>query len=864
MQGHDRLEIYYQVSSTLNRLAKDKNLNDLPALENLVDAYLVYTASTQKDLSPVVEKIRADILKKISVRKLLTEPDKLTELAAVISEREMSFLDKKQVLKSLDTIIQAQNLGRELSRQAEAQKAETPAFDEKALDKLLRAAESLAGQDKKAAGKQKSDAAKQEKTKAFLLEEVQKRLAKKAALSPNDEYIAQNLQTLSSVSLKETDGKPAFCLEFGAGKIFSLRVYTKGNAYVFGVSDEALKNKKQTTDLYKALRDSGSLSFGALVTSGGSSSAGQIKDKELKQQLDITAFEMNAGQKAAFRKELSAFNLFKNHGEAKKLTELEELLRRKYQFLQSTDRQDIYKQKQQDLAKIINAQAAALDKNFAAISERCSPEEFVSLLAPAAGNNFEAKSVREDFSALLPKLAADDGKALLSARRQLVEAVKDDRGLWTEVKENYYSLIKERAADNFYKQMTECLFNGEMSVKDALKANSAVLSPEISRLILLRSIELRGLGPDKITDTAIMDRLHKELGFHVRRKKFQVSGNNSMRSKPLTAMLRSLADGRPFSLHGEVKFDNRDRLYINHNKQQFRDLLGNDPNFEPLIGNVLEGRESETSSLSPTPYQKAYKTLGLLAALSPKMDNDKADDLLFSQVYNVSGSSIPSLKARNKWNRDDYLFKTYMEIFHPGESYADNPAQTKKHYHWDDFKKINRSQADLVAKEFEDNAPSPQKLAAVLLAKGQWPAGDEETTVHHNDPLKYAPSTSHPEEFNGSGKLVITVQWKPWEPDFHKLEHLTTIEGLDCHNPYLVAEGDGSYRRFPQCDLKKGMEICYEKPQIQNKNGGFDDIIPENTLMITSSGAKIAYPHLPEHVHNRTLTHARAVAKERE
>ena len=54
MQGHDRLEIYYQVSSTLNRLAKDKNLNDLPALENLVDAYLVYTASTQKDLSPAL------------------------------------------------------------------------------------------------------------------------------------------------------------------------------------------------------------------------------------------------------------------------------------------------------------------------------------------------------------------------------------------------------------------------------------------------------------------------------------------------------------------------------------------------------------------------------------------------------------------------------------------------------------------------------------------------------------------------------------------------------------------------------------------------------------------------------------------
>ena len=44
MPGYDRLEIFYQLSHNLNTLAKDKNLSDADALENLIDAYLIYSA----------------------------------------------------------------------------------------------------------------------------------------------------------------------------------------------------------------------------------------------------------------------------------------------------------------------------------------------------------------------------------------------------------------------------------------------------------------------------------------------------------------------------------------------------------------------------------------------------------------------------------------------------------------------------------------------------------------------------------------------------------------------------------------------------------------------------------------------------
>ena len=98
------------------------------------------------------------------------------------------------------------------------------------------------------------------------------------------------------------------------------------------------------------------------------------------------------------------------------------------------------------------------------------------------------------------------------------------------------------------------------------------------------------------------------------------------------------------------------------------------------------------------------------------------------------------------------------------------------------------------------------------------------------------------------------MQWKPWQPDFHKDEHATTIEGLDCHNPYLVRTGENEYKRFAQCDLRPGMKVCYEKPYIRQENGQFAAVIPEKTMLITSRGTILKSPEVPQVVQQRVYS----------
>jgi hypothetical protein len=132
--------------------------------------------------------------------------------------------------------------------------------------------------------------------------------------------------------------------------------------------------------------------------------------------------------------------------------------------------------------------------------------------------------------------------------------------------------------------------------------------------------------------------------------------------------------------------------------------------------------------------------------------------------------------------------------------------------------------------------------------------------VHHIDPLKFAVSSDNPARYNDADNLAITACWNPWEDDKHKIEHLTTLEGVDCAAPYLITDKE-NYIRRPQVDLREGMEICYEKPQILNSRGQFEDIIPAKTLYASSSGLIITSPELPtivrEHEKGPTKPHGK-------
>ena len=839
----DRLELYEQLKSNMSTLASSPQEPDVKALENLIDAYIIHSSQTGKDLSPLALKLSNAVAQSLSIQNIVNDSERLTRLGSLIASNKLSFITSELALKNIDAIRQALHFKALLSEQLAALQVHN-SFNEQALAKLLRAADTIENQQKTAAKQQKHNASRQNTFKTFLAAEVKSRLSKKAQRTPDEEYILQHAELMSEASLGDKDGTLGIRLSFPNSASLTIRVYTKGSAYLLGMSEQALKNKKLSTDIYKELKTTQSISFAPNTAEDARSAPPILKDKDFKQLLSIEQLKLSPEQKSALKQELAAYNRFNSTGKADKLEELTSLLRAKYQTLSQSLKQQEVNSQQLDLDKIIKQNTTELQQNFYQGLQKLPADKLLGLIAPASGQNPQAQAERQAFEELIALCRDTKSPSLSKIRTQVIDAIQQDGRLWTEVSANYYDMIKERAKDTYYLQLSRQLLSEEISLPEALKEISPLLSSGVAKQVLLRSLEVTRLGADKIPDTKVMDKLHNELGFNIRYKQFQVADNNSLRSKPLTLMLRSLADGKPFSLHGEVKFDARDRLYINKNKDQYRRLLGDDANFESLIGNILDGKEADTSNLALTPYQKAYKTLGLLGAINPQLNTDKMDDLLFSMAYNVQGSSLPSLKARHKWNKDDYLFQVFMDVFHEGAEF-DNISQAKQQYGWDKFKQQNRRLSDKVYEEFSRNAPSVEKLISGLTAKGQW-SGEEETTIHHNDPLKYAIASAAPSRFNVDGHLVVTVQWKPWETDFHKLEHLGTIEGLDSTNPYLISSPEGGLQRRPQCDLSKGTTIYCEKLQIKNQQGKFEDVIPDNTLLLTSQGAKISYPQVPE------------------
>lgn len=849
----DRLELYEQLKSNMCTLASSPQATDAKALENLIDAYIMHSSQTGKDLSPLASKLSASVLKSLSVQSAVIDSERLSRLADLLRSSQLSFISADKALKNIDTIRKALDFKEKLAEQISAFQSAN-GFNEQALAKLLRSAATIETQQKTAAKQQKQNTTQQNTFKAFLEAEVKSRLSKKAQRTPDEEYILQHAELLSEASLGDKDGTLGIRLSFPNSKSLTLRVYTKGSAYLLGVSEQALKNKKLSTDIYKKLKETQSISFASGAEEGAKTTVKTLKEKDFKQLLGVEELKLDSEQKSALKQELSAYNHLNSAGKADKLAEFTSLLRSKYQALAQSLKQQAINSRLSDLDKIIKQNTTELQHRFQTGLQSLSADKLLGLIAPGSGQNKQAQAERQYFEELMSLCGEAKTQPLAKIRTQVINAIQQDGRLWTEVSANYYDMIKERAKDPYYLQLSRRLLSDEISLPEALKEISPVLSSGVAKQVLLRSLEVTRLGADKIPDTKVMDKLHNELGFNIRYKQFKVAADNSLRSKPLTVMLRCLADGKPFSLHGEVKFDARDRLYITKNKDEYRYLLGDDANFEPLVGNVLEGKDVDTSNLALTPYQKAYKTLGLLGAINPQMNTDKMDDLLFSMSHNIQSSSLASLKARHKWNRDDFLFQVFMDVFHEGASF-DNITQAKQQYGWDKFKQQNRRLSDKVCEEFVQHSPFAEKLVSSLTAKGQW-SGDEENTMHHNDPLKYAVASASPSQFNVDNRLVVTVQWKPWEPDFHKLEHLGTIEGLDSTNPYLIDAPEGGLQRRPQCDLRKGTTIYCEKLQVKNPQGKFEDVIPDNTLLLTSQGTKISYPQVPEVSRTQQKTYA--------
>ncbi len=875
----DELEVFYQLKTNMQALAKVNaaelygQLKNLPengrqdsaeavnlrkeiaayekAMENFVDAYLLYAGSNKCGDEIIGNEIKKKLLKAVEFnpsdkQKQAFNLENVRQLKELLSAPELSFLVDKEQGDTLDKLIKSVELLQKTATELAVPDNAGGGIDASGINELMKQASKINLKQKKETSQKKSDTAKLARIKNFIIEEFKLRMAKKTALSPEESHVLQNIENISGAQIY-VDGKNQYLRAPVDDKHAAVLLFkTYKNSFVFGNTPEDLAKKSKVMEVYNLLNSSDGIEFVRQEKSESKTSGG-LKEKEFNKLVGAGDLSADEAKLTAYQEELKAYNIFLASGKKENAEKLLQKLREKYAFYNQSAKKQKLAAASSDLEKIIKLKAKVLQKSFSDKINALSPREIISLTAPSCGENATENSKRQKFSEFLKVLNGRNGNEVVqNLQRQMIGAMKVDQALWNNISDNYYEKIKVRATDNFYKVLSEQLFSGEKTVKQALDECRATVSKPLAKLILFRSTELYALGNVEVTNLDKMDEIHRELGFRIRRKEFTIDKTNGLKSKPLTAMLRCLADGFKLDfMPPRSNLNAVDRQYLQNNAKKVGQILGEDPNYRPLIGKILDGQETDEKLNAMSPYKKQYKTVGLLACLSKEMDNQAAEDALFSQYTEVPvGSNIELLKKKNFWEKDDYLFVNYMEIFFD-KSIALGAKETietmKTAYGWEEFKKLNTTRSRTIMQEFKENASDPENLAAHLLVKGEWPG---KTSVHHNNPLKYAVSSVSPLFYNNGKNLTVTMVWKPWEDDNHKLEHLATLEGIECAAPYLMKEGNRYVRRM-QCDLVKGSVICYEKPQIADENGRFRDLIPEETLLMTSSGCLISYPELP-------------------
>lgn len=846
----DELEIFYELKhnmqflDSLNGIDLDKKEGAYEdALENFLDAYLLYSKKNKTGMDWIVGKLKEQLGSSL---KFKTDSEKevssqVVSLQKLLSSPELSSLQSEKLAKEMETYLQSVTLECQLDEKLE-QLSDSQPVSLTGLEKLIKEAEKHASKEKKEASQQKSEKNKYEKLKNVVVESLRARLEKKSDKTEDEQYMLSHLDEIIQAEMVEKKGYKYLRTVFPGDRAFDLRFWNyKGkNGYVF--SSDGAKDKSKVTEIYELTEAGETLAFQSTPAPEKKKKTLTVKDKDFRKRLSVP--QLNEKQEKEFASELSAYNVYISSGQQDKAQQLLNLLTEKYNALSRKEKKQLYQEQKLNLQKIRGQKIKAIEKSLIANIQAFPDAELLNVFAPGRGNNKDEKDRRQKFNQILQIFSSGKKSQVDINRQYLVNLMKEDVNLWSNVSENYYKNIKRQAEDNYYKTMTEDLFSGKKNVNEVINANKVSLSPEVTRLILIRSIELHALAKDTVVQKDKMNELLKELGHHIRLEEFTVTKSNQLKSKSLTAILRCLADGRKLDLGSEQSgLDARDQKYIRENYAKLKELFKQEPNFQQLIGDVIEKKDSGIP-LSLTPYQKRYKTLGLLAALEMSKKNEAVENEVFSQVTGTPNNTMLNItKQKAGWNIDDYLFANYILLFFDKEVDLSNKAEVQKLknvYKWQEFKNKNKKASEQLADEFSTKADNPTKLLAGLLVEGKM-AG---ATVHHNKPLKYAISSENPNEYNNKDNLAITMQWNAWEDDNHQMEHFTTLEGIEAGNPYLVKTEKGYVRRA-QCDLHEGDVICYEKPQVK-VGGRFQDFIPDKTLFLSSTGLIITSPEVPD------------------
>lgn len=815
------------------------------ALENFLDAYLQYY---QKNKQQIPDWVAQDVKSKFLPLKLSASQNndlslQVQTLKDLLPSPELSSLQSKPLREDIESFLKNVELERQLDERL-SQLSNSQPVSLTGLEKLIKDANKQASKEKKEVSRQKSEKNKHEKLKNVIVESLRARLEKKADKTEDEQYIAAHLDELVQAEMVDKKGYKYLRAVFPGNRSFDLRFwnYKNKNGYIF--SPDNTKDKSKVTEIYELTEAGETLTFQSAAPQEKKKKNTAVKDKDLRKLLSVP--QLSEKQEEEFSQELKAYNVYLSSGQQDKAEQLLSLLTEKYNVLGQKEKKEKYQEKKVQLQKLQTQRIAGINKHLNENMEALPVEEIFNLLAPGRGNNKKEESRRRKFNELLNVCSSD--KKSVARNSRIGIALQKDNALWENVKENYYKDIKRKSGENYYQERVAEIFSGKRTVNQVLSEEKAHLPEDVNKRILLRGIELYALTNDTVDNHEQMNEQLRKIGHRIRFQEFTVAEDRQLKSKPLTAMLRCLADGKELNFSEQGGLDNRDKKYIQEHYDEFKKKLGKEPNFQSLIGDVIEGKDNN-SPLALTPYQKRYKTLGLMTALTLIKENKDAENEIFSQATNTPNNTmIEAQKQKMGWNADDYLFKTYLELFFEKDAAllsSEKLPELKEKYKWEEFKSKNQKASQQLSQEFGKNAPNPEKTVARLLVKGEMPGA----TVHHINPLKYAVSSENPGEYNNSDKLAISMQWNAWEDDNHQMEHLTTIEGIDAGNPYLVKTENGYVRRA-QCDLRKGDVICYEKPQVL-VGGKFQDFIPEKTLFLSSSGLIIASPEIPEISQNR-------------
>lgn len=800
------------------------------ALENFLDAYLLYYQNNQSpNLNKQTDSLKEELIKQLTFSAADNNLAKqITDLQKLLSSSELAFLSNDNLQTQIKDLLQSLEMESRLDQKLTQISETDEIIPTEEIKQLITKAEKQSTQEKNKKNQSQKEQSQLEGYKSTIinsLDSMLKNLRSKRELTADEQYISENINAIIKAQLVQNDkGKPYLRAVFAGGRHYDMTFWIYKNKHIFSLNDTPAETEK----LYKFLADK-ELSFQEETLPEEKTAA---KVKSLRQELSLP--KLDPQQKADFDEEQKAYKIYCSLGQIQNAQKLLTLLKKKYDILQKKQE---YQKKQAKLAKIKLNKIDSINQHIEQAIKQLDNNAILNFLAPAKGNNKENQTTRQIFNDFLQIYSSPRKPVISNMRTYLYKKFQEDIRLWNDISENYYKYIKSMTNENYYKTVVSSLYEEKQSVKQALSSEEAELSKGISKLILLRAIEAHSLAADTTSDNiSQMNKLLHKIGYKISIKNITYNASTSLKSKPLTTMLRCLADGKKLDFADKSKLNADEQAYIRANYQQFKQALGKEPNFQYLIGDVVENKESNLSPVL-TPYQKRYKTLGIMAALSAP---DSKDEIITLAKHNLSSAEQSKMSG---WSTDDYLFKTYLEVFFDKSDIQldrKNLPNLKKQYRWEDFKAQNQEASLALNQEFRTQTNNNAGiLIAKLLSKGEM-AG---ASVHHITPLKYAVCTDTPGEFNAPGNLAICKQWNDWEDDKHQLEHLATIEGGEYTAPYLI-EKDGQYVRRPQCDLRKGDNICFEKLQIF-ENGRYKSLIEEDTLYISSSGLSISSPKVP-------------------